>query len=64
MNRVSATRSSVLSEASWVVSRWLSHGDDDPDSPLGWCDHQTEFEFGLDLILDGLDRLRLAADDR
>jgi AcrR family transcriptional regulator len=31
---------------------------DDPDSTLGWCDAQTEFEFGLDLILDGLDRLR------
>jgi AcrR family transcriptional regulator len=31
----------------------------DPDSTLGWCDDQTEFEFGLDLILDGLDQLRL-----
>ena len=29
---------------------------DDPDSTLGWCDDQTEFEFGLDLLLDGLDR--------
>ncbi|MGX7674272.1 TetR/AcrR family transcriptional regulator [Plantactinospora sp. DSM 117369] len=31
---------------------------DDPDSTLGWCDDQSEFEFGLDLILDGLDRIR------
>lgn len=31
---------------------------DDPDSTLGWCDDQAEFEFGLDLILDGLDRIR------
>jgi AcrR family transcriptional regulator len=31
---------------------------DDPDSTLGWCDDQSEFEFALDLILDGLDRLR------
>ncbi|NEE01047.1 TetR family transcriptional regulator [Phytoactinopolyspora halotolerans] len=31
---------------------------DDPDSTLGWCDDQTEFEFGLDIVLDGLDRLR------
>jgi AcrR family transcriptional regulator len=30
---------------------------DDPDSTLGWCDDQTEFEFGLDLILDGVERL-------
>ena len=29
---------------------------DDPASTLGWCDDQTEFEFGLDLLLDGLDR--------
>ena len=33
---------------------------DDPDSTLGWCDDQTEFEFGLDLILNGLDSLRQA----
>ena len=32
---------------------------DDPESTLGWCDDQTEFEFGLDLILDGLERLSL-----
>jgi len=25
---------------------------------LGWCDDQFEFEFGLDLLLDGLERLR------
>jgi AcrR family transcriptional regulator len=31
---------------------------DDPDTTLGWCDDQAEFEFGLDLILDGLDRMR------
>ncbi len=37
----------------------ISH--DDPDSTLGWCDDQTEFEFTLDLILDGLERLRAAA---
>lgn len=28
---------------------------------LGGCDDDAEFEFGLDLILDGLDRLRSAA---
>jgi AcrR family transcriptional regulator len=31
---------------------------DGPGSTLGWCDDQTEFEFGLDLILDGLDAMR------
>lgn len=34
---------------------------DDPDSTLGWCDDQTEFEFGLDLLLDGLERRAEAA---
>ncbi|GGI44090.1 AcrR family transcriptional regulator [Agromyces flavus] len=34
---------------------------DDPDSTLGWCDDQTEFEFGLDLLLEGLERRRVAA---
>ncbi|MEO7269429.1 MAG: TetR/AcrR family transcriptional regulator [Knoellia sp.] len=27
---------------------------DGPDQTLGWCDDQTEFEFGLDVVLDGL----------
>jgi len=31
---------------------------DDPDSTLGWCDDQAEFEFAIDLLLDGLDRMR------
>src|SRR5262249_29585655 len=31
---------------------------DAPASTLGWCDDQTEFEFGLDLVLNGLDSLR------
>jgi len=28
------------------------------DDPLGWCDSQAEFEFTMDLILDGLERAR------
>lgn len=35
--------------------------DDGADATIGWCDDQTEFIFGLDLILDGLDRLRTKA---
>ena len=30
----------------------------DADTSLGWCDDQFAFEFGLDLILDGLERHR------
>jgi AcrR family transcriptional regulator len=29
---------------------------DEPGSTLGWCDDQTEFEFALDIVLDGLRR--------
>jgi hypothetical protein len=28
------------------------------DATLGWCDSQAEFEFTLDLLLDGLERVR------
>ncbi|MFD0688938.1 TetR/AcrR family transcriptional regulator C-terminal domain-containing protein [Actinomadura fibrosa] len=31
---------------------------DDPDGTLGFCDDQFEFEFALDLILEGLERRR------
>jgi AcrR family transcriptional regulator len=34
------------------------------DGGLGGCDDDVEFEFGLDLILDGLERLRDAARER
>jgi AcrR family transcriptional regulator len=30
----------------------------DADTTLGWCDDQVEFEFALDLLLDGLAALR------
>lgn len=33
---------------------------DDPDGTLGFCDDQFEFEFALDLVLDGLERRRVA----
>jgi hypothetical protein len=29
-----------------------------PETTLGWCDDQSEFEFGLDVTLDGLERRR------
>jgi AcrR family transcriptional regulator len=38
-----------------AMVKGISH---DADTTLGWCDDQFEFEFGLDLILDGLERLR------
>jgi AcrR family transcriptional regulator len=38
-----------------TMVKGISH---DADTTLGWCDDQFEFEFGLDLMLDGLERLR------
>jgi hypothetical protein len=35
----------------------IEAGNHDKDSTLGWCDDQVEFEFGLDLLLDGLEIL-------
>lgn len=43
-----------------LVAMFTEVAHDDPDSTLGWCDDQTEFEFGLDIILDGLDKMRAA----
>lgn len=40
-----------------LVAMFSEVAHDDAGSTLGWCDDQTEFEFGLDLILDGLERL-------
>lgn len=33
---------------------------DDPDSTIGWCNDQAEFEFTLDILLEGLERRRRA----
>jgi AcrR family transcriptional regulator len=38
-----------------LASEMMSHDD---ETTVGWCDDQTEFEFGLDLILDGLEARR------
>lgn len=40
------------------VAGMLAESAHDPTGSLLWCDDQAEFEFGLDLILDGLDTRR------
>lgn len=42
-----------------IVGMLASVAHDDPGQTLGWCDDQSEFEFGLDVLLDGLERRRL-----
>ncbi len=53
-----AALASMSDQLPHLVGMLMEVAHDDPDSTLGWCDDQTEFEFGLDLILDGLDRMR------
>ena len=40
------------------VARMVEGISHEADTTLGGCDDQFEFEFGLDLLLDGLERLR------
>jgi AcrR family transcriptional regulator len=44
-----------------IVGMLAEVAHDDADTTLGWCDDQFEFEFGLDLILEGLQRRRAGA---
>lgn len=37
------------------VARVVEHLVHDAETTLGWCDDQEEFEFGLDVMLDGLE---------
>jgi AcrR family transcriptional regulator len=46
----------LASEVPLLVEMLAEIAHDDPEDTLGWCDDQTEFEFALDLLLDGLDR--------
>jgi AcrR family transcriptional regulator len=39
-----------------IVGMLAEVAHDEPGATLGWCDDQTEFEFGLDLLLDGIER--------
>ncbi len=48
-----AAMSAVLPHLTAMVASEVHDNDEDP---LGWCDSQNEFEFTLDLLLDGLAR--------
>ncbi len=51
---------SAADEAAHLVAMTAAELHDAADPMLGFCDAQTEFEFTLDLLLDGLDRARVA----
>lgn len=52
-----AQMASQLPHISAMVASEIHAHDGDT---LGWCDSQAEFEFTLDLLLDGLERLRVS----
>jgi len=58
------TSEEVLAQMAQVVPNLMAMlaevAHDEPGQTLGWCDDQTEFEFGLDVLLDGLERRRQA----
>ncbi|GMQ86407.1 MAG: TetR/AcrR family transcriptional regulator C-terminal domain-containing protein [Acidimicrobiia bacterium] len=54
---VTAMFEHMADQLPYIAEMMMEISHNDPDSTLGWCDDQTEFEFGLDLILDGLERL-------
>jgi AcrR family transcriptional regulator len=56
--QAAAELGSMADQVPHLVAMLMEVAHDDPDSTLGWCDDQTEFEFGLDIILDGLDKMR------
>jgi AcrR family transcriptional regulator len=58
-DEVTAELAGLASQFPNLAAMLMEVAHDDPASTLGWCDEQTEFEFGLDLVLNGLDRLRL-----
>ena len=49
----------ALSDRLPYVARVVEQLLHDADTTVGWCDDQTEFEFGLDVMLDGLEARRL-----
>jgi AcrR family transcriptional regulator len=53
-----AALESMADQIPHLEAMFMEVAHDDPDSTLGWCDDQTEFEFGLDIILDGLGKMR------
>jgi AcrR family transcriptional regulator len=55
-----ATMAALAPELPHLVAMLAEVAHDDPGSTLGWCDDQSEFEFGLDVLLDGLERRRAA----
>jgi AcrR family transcriptional regulator len=51
----SAMLQEMAAQFPYIVEMLSEIVHDEEESTIGWCDDQTEFEFGLDLLLDGLE---------
>ena len=47
----------MVADLPFMVGMLQEIAHDDPETTMGWCDDQSEFEFALDVILDGVERL-------
>jgi len=56
--QASAMLQDLAPQLPYIIGMLAEVVHDDPDSTLGWCDDQSEFEFGLDLIINGLEARR------
>jgi AcrR family transcriptional regulator len=54
----SETMEQMAAEVPLLIEMLSEIAHEGPETTIGWCDDQTEFEFGLDLLLDGIDRRR------
>ncbi|WP_151525725.1 TetR/AcrR family transcriptional regulator C-terminal domain-containing protein [Serinicoccus kebangsaanensis] len=54
---------SAMSETYPAITRMVAEIAHDASTTLGWCDDQAEFEFGLDILLEGIERRRAAGGD-
>jgi hypothetical protein len=57
-DETAAALEAMAAQIPHLVGMVMEVAHDDPESTLGWCDDQAEFEFGLDLLLDGLEKMR------
>lgn len=58
-NDVAEEQLAAMAEAlPHLTAMMMAETHDVADPTLGWCDSQVEFEFTLDLLLDGLERFR------
>ena len=55
-----ASFAEMMEHLPYIVGMVSAIEHDGADDTLGWCDDETEFNFGLDVLLDGIESRRLS----